>query len=269
MSTDLPVARGYVRVSTATQVSHGISLSTQQERIKEHCIYRKLNLVEFYIDAGLSGKDTINRPELLRLLNDSKRGDYIIICELSRLSRSTKDSLTILEDLKTKGVNLVCLSPDIDFSTATGTLIFTVISAISKLERERIADNVKNNLQQLSKNNKLRSRPSFGYKFVGKDKDFEPVPEQQAVIQKIISLFEKDACISRVVDQLNKDGDNKVLNLNCKMARERKFTRYLVTTILVDYKIIEPSESLKNRKAVSEKIKTHKVTQPAVESTSK
>ena len=137
-------------------------------------------------------------------------------------------------------------------------MIFEFIDSKSaKMERERIAYNVSVNLQRLSKEGHLRSSAPFGFRFVAKDKDFEPVPEQQEVIKKIIEMFNEDPCISRIVDKLNEEGFNRVLNLNKKMTRERKFTRYLVTTILVDYKVIEPSESMKGRKSIEDRIKSH------------
>lgn len=260
MTELLPVAKGYVRVSTAMQADEGVSIATQKARIEEHCRYKRLNLIEIYVDGGISGKDMENRPELLRLLKDVKKGEYVVICDLSRLSRSTKDSLTILEDIKQKGAILMCLNPDIDYSTPVGSLVFTMLSAVAKMERENISTSVKNNLQRLSKDNKLRSCPPFGYKFVAKDKNFEPVPEQQAVIKKIIELFIKDPCITRVVNKLNEDGDYKVLNLNRHMTKERKFTRYLVSTILVDHGILEPTKCYENRKSLEDRVKTHKGT---------
>ncbi|AYV85887.1 MAG: resolvase [Solivirus sp.] len=253
----LTVARAYVRVSTESQTLSGHSLETQETRIKDYCTYKKLNLIKVYCDSGISAKEMTKRPALLQLLEDAKKGEVIIVSDLSRLSRSTKDSLTILESLREKGVQLCCLNPDIDFTTSTGMFTFTILAAINKMERERIAYNVSVNLQRLSQEGHLRSSPPFAFRFVAKDKPFEPVPEQQEVILKIIEFFKEDPCISRVVDKLNEEGYNKVLNLNKKtITKERKFTRYLVTTILVDYNVIEPSESMKGRKSIEERIKS-------------
>ncbi len=246
-----PIARGYIRVSTVSQADDGISLETQKNRITEHCNYKRLKLVEFYIDAGISAKDSENRPELQRLLKEVQPGEYVVITELSRLSRNTKDSLNILESFKERGIFLVSLVPDLDFSTSVGTLVFTMLSAVAKMERENIAKHVTENLKRLKADNKLRGKPPFGYRFAGRDKDFEPDPAQQEVIQKIIKLFHEDPCITRTIQKLHTDGDQRVLK-NGKL-----FTKYLIQTVLVDHGVLEPPKSLENRKTIEDRIVSH------------
>ena len=251
------IARAYCRVSTLVQAEDGQSLETQKTRIQGYCTYRNLNLIEYYIDAGISAKDTKHRPELLRLIAETKTGEFVIITDISRLSRNTKDALIILEDFKEKKISLVSLDIGLDFSTSTGTMVFTMLASISKMERENISKHVKANLERLSKEGKLRSRPRFGYRFVGKEKDYEPVQEQQAVIEKIKLLFAEDPCFSRIVDRLNRDGDNKTIALNKKLQRTYEFNRNLVETILVDNGVLAPREKIKDRKPTSEQSKTH------------
>lgn len=173
----MPVARGYCRVSTAMQADDGVSLDTQQKRIKEYCNFKQLNLVKLYEDAGLSAKNT-ERPALQELMKEMREGETVIICDLSRLSCRTSDALQLFEDFKKRGVNFVCLSPNIEFSTPVGALM-----AVHQLERENISSHVKANMNQLAKEGKLRSRSPFGYKFVGKDQDL-----QQKVVEKIKAL---------------------------------------------------------------------------------
>lgn len=250
-------ARGYTRVSTLGQAEDGISLDTQKTRIQQYCAFRNLNLIEIYVDAGISAKDAENRPELQRLLKEVQKEEFVIITDISRLSRNTKDAITILEDFKKKNISLVSLDIGLDFSTSTGTMVFTILASVSKLERENIAKHTKSNLQRLSKEGKLRSRPPFGYKFVSKEEDYEQVPEQQLVIEKIKTLFREDPCLSRIADKLNKDGDNKTIALNKKEQKEYQFTRHLVEIILVDNGVLAPSKRLEGRKSLQEQIKSH------------
>lgn len=251
------IARGYTRVSTTGQSEDGVSLETQKVRIKAYCEYRNLNLVEFYTDAGISAKDMENRPELQRLLKEVRKEEFVIITDISRLSRNTKDAITILEDFKEKKISLVSLDIGLDFSTSAGTLVFTLLCSVAKMERENISRSVKVNLQRLSKEGKLRARPPFGYKFVSKEEDYEQVPEQQLVIEKIKTLFREDPCLSRIAERLNKDGDNKTIALNKKEQKEYQFTRHLVEIILVDNGVLAPSKRLEGRKSLQEQIKSH------------
>src|SRR5581483_8655419 len=92
------IAKGYIRVSTTMQREDGISLETQTQRIQEYCAYKKLDLVKVYQDAGISGKNITGRPGMQELLSDIQKGDSIIVCDLSRLARNTKDALTIVVD---------------------------------------------------------------------------------------------------------------------------------------------------------------------------
>ena len=213
-------ARGYARVSTKMQSRDGISLATQKERILAHCSYKNLTLLEFYEDAGISGK-SMDRPALQKLLQDMTKGSYVIVYDLYRLGRNTRDSLDMLELFMEKGVYFVCLNPDIDYSTPVGELMFTVISAIGRMERRNISANVSINMQRISQEGKLRSRPPFGYKFIGKDKDLEPVPEQIKVLNKILNMYDQGISRSRISRILNEGGDNLCLNLNKKETKEK------------------------------------------------
>ena len=250
-------ARGYCRVSTAMQANDGASLETQKQRIEEHCKYRKLQVVEFYVDEGISGKD-MERPALKRLLQEMQPGDSVIVADLSRLSRNTKDALNMFEDFTQKGVKFVCLNPEIDFSTHIGQLIFTILMAVHKLERERIAENVSMNMQRLSSEGKLRGKPPFGYRFVGKDKDYDPVEQQIKVRDKIVQLYQSGMKITHIAQKLNTDKDNLVLSLNkADTDRECKFHPSTVKRILVDLGLIKGEGSYADRKLVDERIVSH------------
>lgn len=227
---NLPIARGYCRVSTHYQSEDGISLDTQHKRIADHCLYKGLKLVQIYEDAGLSGKD-MKRPGLLRLLDEIKSGEYMVVADLSRLSRSTRDALSMLEQLKDKGVRFVCLSPDIEFYSPIGELMFTVLMAVHRLERQNISAHVSANMKRLSEEGKLRGRAPFGYRFVGKDRDFEPEPEQQAVIQKIKDLYFQGMKYAQIARKLNEDGDNQCLTNNKRTVDPEKICQFFPQTV--------------------------------------
>lgn len=117
----------YVRVSTAEQ--------NEQRQVEA---MKRYDIEKWFIEK-VSGKDT-NRPKLQELLDFAREGDTIHIHDFSRLARSTKDLLDIVEQLNTKGVHLVSNKENIDSSTPTGKLMLTMIGAINEFERTNLLE---------------------------------------------------------------------------------------------------------------------------------
>lgn len=117
----------YIRVSTAEQ-----NEARQIEAMKQYPI-------EKFFTEKISGKDT-QRPKLQELMNFAREGDTIHVHDFSRLARSTKDLLAIVETLTEKGITLVSNKENIDTSTPTGKLMLTMIGAIAEFERACILD---------------------------------------------------------------------------------------------------------------------------------
>lgn len=236
-------AYGYIRVSTTMQKEDGISLDTQTKRIKDYCEYKRYEFKKVYSDAGKSG-GTMERPALKEVLDIIKKGDYLIVAELSRLSRNTKDALSILEVIKKKGGYLVSLNPDIDFSSAIGEMMYTILSAFHQLERKQIAERVSLNMLNLSKQQLLRSKPPFGYKFVSKDEDFIIDEEQQKVKSIIIDLFNSHNTYNKIANILNKKEINKCLSEDGSQL----FYAQTIKNILADEDLITSNrKSLKSK----------------------
>lgn len=111
----------YVRVSTAEQ-----NEQRQIEALKRH------NIDKWFIEK-VSGKDT-NRSKLKDMLDYIREDDTVYIHDFSRLARSTKDLLEIVELLNAKKVHLVSNKENLDTSTPTGKLMLTMIAAINEFE---------------------------------------------------------------------------------------------------------------------------------------
>jgi DNA invertase Pin-like site-specific DNA recombinase len=136
-------AVAYARVSTLL----GQDVENQLVRIRELAINRDLILVEEYIDEGLSGR-TDKRPGLKKLIRDAKHGHYkiLIISSIDRLFRSSKDMLILLDELKHYGVSIISIREALDFSTATGQMALTMISAVAQLEAQLTSERIKTTL---------------------------------------------------------------------------------------------------------------------------
>ena len=117
----------YVRVSTVEQ---------NEERQIESL--KKYDIEKWYTEK-VSAKNT-NRPKLLEMLDYVREGDTIYIHDFSRLARSTKDLLDIIENLQQKKVALISVKESLDTSTPTGKLMVTVIAAINEFERANLLE---------------------------------------------------------------------------------------------------------------------------------
>lgn len=116
---------GYIRVSTA-----------EQNTIRQEILMKELGVDEIYIDK-ISGKNT-NRPQLKAMLEYVRYGDTVIVSEISRFARNTKDLLELVEMLTDKGVEFVSKKEAIDTTTPTGKFMLTIFGAVAELEREYI-----------------------------------------------------------------------------------------------------------------------------------
>ena len=138
----------YVRVSTVEQ--------NEQRQIEA---MQKFNIEKWFIEK-VSAKDT-NRPKLQELLEFARAGDTIHIHDFSRLARSTKDLLNIVELLNNKGITLVSNKENIDTSTPTGKLMLTMIGAINEFERANLLERQREGIAIAKRNNKYKGRKAI------------------------------------------------------------------------------------------------------------
>lgn len=118
---------GYVRVSTVDQ-----NEARQIEGLQKYGI-------EKWFTEKVSGKNT-NRPQLQAMLEFAREGDTVYVHDFSRLARSTKDLLDIVETLTEKKIHLVSNKEAIDTSTPQGKLMLTMIAAIYEFERTNMLE---------------------------------------------------------------------------------------------------------------------------------
>jgi DNA invertase Pin-like site-specific DNA recombinase len=135
----------YCRVSTIEQ-----NEARQLEAMKDKGIER-------YFTEKISGKNT-DRPELQTMLDFVREGDTIYIHDFSRLARSTKDLLDIVERLNAKGVHLISNKENLDTSTPTGKLMLTMIGAINEFERQNMLERQREGIQIAKDNGKYKGR---------------------------------------------------------------------------------------------------------------
>src|ERR1700693_2392200 len=147
----------YARVST---VNHGQDVTLQTRELEQFAQARGWQVVGSYVDAGVSGaKDS--RPELNRLMSDAHKRRFDVVCvwRFDRFARSVSHLLRALETFKALGIDFVSFSEQMDTSTPTGKMVFTVLGAVAELERSLIVERVRGGLRNARAHGKQLGRP--------------------------------------------------------------------------------------------------------------
>lgn len=136
---------GYVRVSTEEQ-----NEARQVEALTAHGIER-------WYTEKISGKN-MDRPKLQEMIDFAREGDTIYVHDWSRLSRSTKDLLDLVDRLSTKGVHLYSLKEGFDTSTPHGRLMLGILASIYEFERTNLLERQREGIAIAKREGKYKGR---------------------------------------------------------------------------------------------------------------
>lgn len=135
----------YIRVSTAEQ-----NTERQKEALKN------IQIDKFF-EEKISAKDT-NRPKLQEMLNYVREGDTVYVHDFSRLARSTKDLLEIIEFLNKKEVKLLSNKESFDTHSSTGKMMVTMLGAIYEFERANLLERQREGIAIAKANGRYKGR---------------------------------------------------------------------------------------------------------------
>jgi len=146
----------YARVST----NNGQDPELQLRELREYCQRRNWQIGQEYVDVGISGAKE-KRPELDKLLSDAhrRRFDAVVVWRFDRFARSVSHLLRALESFRSQGIEFISLSEQVDTSTPTGKMVFTVLGAVAELERSLIAERVRAGLRNARAKGRKLGRP--------------------------------------------------------------------------------------------------------------
>lgn len=195
---------GYIRVSSTEQVKDGESLERQEEQIRAYCKFKGIEGLEILADKGLSGFKS-SRPgfqELIRLCK-SREVRMVIVYDLSRLSRSVRDTLAFIEDVIQKyGIEFVSIQNDIDTTTPMGKAFLGFNAIFNQLYRDEISFKTKAALKhKRGKGEKTGGHTPYGFEIVGGAK-LEADPKETAVIRRIQELRAAGLSLRRIAAEL-------------------------------------------------------------------
>ena len=197
-------AIGYIRVSTEQQADEGVSLDAQRAKIEGWCKANDCELVAVHVDAGISGKNMDKRPGLLKALGSMKRDMVLVVYSLSRLARSTKDTLAIAERLEKSGADMVSLSEKIDTTGAAGKMMFRMLAVLAEFERDVISERTTAALAHKKANGEKYAPVPFGFREV--EKRLVAVESEALVVARILAQRKAGSTLQAIADGLNGQG---------------------------------------------------------------
>lgn len=207
----------YIRVSTQEQKLHGLSLSAQRDRLAKYAEEHDLLIVEWYEDAGVSGRKLIKRrPQLQRLLKDAQEGkfDRIIFIKLDRYFRSVAEYHECQKILDTHNVTWTATEERYDLTTASGRYWVNQKLAMAEYEADNTGERIRLvNEYKIATGQPLTGsqRQGLGY-CVGRNaetglKNVIKDPETQEMCEEIIKYFityqNKQHTILHIKDKYN------------------------------------------------------------------
>ena len=218
----------YCRVSTDKEEQLE-SLANQEEFFGQFASKNGHQLIKIYSDEGISGKQTKNRTQFLKMLKDAECGlfDLVVVKDISRFARNTVDFLIAIRELKSIGIDVQFLSNN---QTILGNSEFmlTIFSAMAQEESANLSSRVKFGKKQNAKKGKV---PNFVYGYNWIDKFNLSINHEQAEIVRRIykDYVDKGKGLRRIGIELDKD--NIISPAGCQHWGTKSIKRILSNPI--------------------------------------
>ena len=205
----------YIRVSTEEQAENPEgSIKNQEQRLRDYVKMKNADgpwgeIVEVFNDPGISAKD-MNRPALRRMLTMIQREEInlVLVTEISRLTRSTKDFANLWEFLKEHNCQFQSLRDNFDTTTPAGEMILFTLANFAQFERKQLGERISNSFQARAK----RGLWNGGVLPLGFDLHPEKpghlivVEKEAEIVREAFTTFLKEESLSQAGKSLNERG---------------------------------------------------------------
>ena len=225
----------------------GESINNQIEKCKKYLSYKNIKeKIKIYKDEGYTGYNT-KRPEFQKLLEDIKQGkiEMLIVYKLDRISRNVTDFCNLKELFEKKKISFISVTEQFDTSTPLGNAMLMISSVFAQLERDTIAERIKDNMYELAKKGRwLGGNTPLGYtsekiEIIKNNKKrnqytLKQIPEEVKLIKLLWKKLLELKGISRLESYLMKN--------NIKTRRGNYFSRFALISIFKNpvYVIADP-----------------------------
>ena len=165
-------------------------------------------IVERYVDEGISAKNT-NRPAYQRMMQDIKQGriNTVLCLALSRISRSTRDLLDLVDFFQEHKVDFICLKEDVDTTSPMGRLLLTFMGGLNQFEREQTGDRTRSAILARSERGLWNGGQLLGYDLDLAKKGYLLVNEQEKQIVRLaFDTYLEEGSVFRTAEVLNARG---------------------------------------------------------------
>ena len=190
-----------------------------------------------YEDEGFSG-GTLERPQFKKMMGDAKEKNFraIVVYRLDRISRNIGDFAKLIEQLNRMKIDFISIKEQFDTSSPMGRAMMYISSVFSQLERETIAERIRDNMHELSKTGRwLGGNTPTGYEsesvshvtIDGKTKracKLKILPEEMGIVRLIYDKFLETGSLTKTETYLLQNG--------CTTKNGKQFTRFAVKGIL-------------------------------------
>jgi site-specific DNA recombinase len=202
----------YVRVSTDEQAKEGFSIRAQQDKLKDYIRIKEWELHDVYIDDGISGKNITDRPEVNRLISDVVKGNVknVLVFKIDRLTRSTKDLISLMDLFNEKKCAFNSLMESIDTHTPSGRMFIKIIGIFAEFERENIIERVTVALEKKAREGYILSSFNtvpYGYRREIGQREITVNAEEAKTVREIFNLYlHKHKSYNAIAIELNLRG---------------------------------------------------------------
>ncbi len=217
--------------------SIGNQIELCKEYIQTHYTEIPQDHILVYEDEGFSGGN-LNRPDLKKMMEAARQRRFkaIIVYRLDRISRNISDFSSLIEELSRLDIAFISIREQFDTGTPMGRAMMYIASVFSQLERETIAERIRDNMHELAKTGRwLGGTTPTGYAsesvqkvtIDGKAKKackLKLIPEEAEIVRLIYSLYIEHDSLTSVEAELIKRG--------LKTKNNKLFTRFSIKSIL-------------------------------------
>jgi site-specific DNA recombinase len=215
---NLPQAVIYCRVSTQMQVGPGhYSISMQRELCSKYAEENNIPIRGIFIDEGKSGTSRKGREKLEEALLALKTGDYFIVYHLTRLARSIRDGLEILDYIKSQECEFISITQNFNTSTSGGKLMLNIMLSFAEFEAENTRERIVDGLNERKRQGKFIGRIPYGYMDNGEGL-LIPNNDDYEILIELVDMREKNklsfAKICKILNESNKMKKDKLDNLS-------------------------------------------------------
>lgn len=182
----------YIRVSTEDQAKDGFSIHAQREKLTKYAEANDWDIVDYYVDDGISGKNLDARPEVQRLLIDVEQGkvNNVLIYKLDRLTRSVRDLIYLIEFFEKHCCTFNSQTEKIDTSNAVGRMFVKIIGIFAEFERENLAERVSFGYEQKTREgNYTNTQGVYGYDYIVGEQKLIVNEIERDIVNKIFDLY--------------------------------------------------------------------------------